>query len=289
MQEGTRDPVTGQTTTGHDWNGIEELNTPVPRVVFFFFGLAFAFSVICWLIYPTFPLISTYTRGLFGIDQQSQVTEQVKEAAAERSDWEKDVLTKSFADIQADQALMQKVGETGRTLFQDNCAACHGVNATGGPGFPNLTSKTWLWGGDIDAIAETIRVGINSTNDDTRVSQMLAFGKDGILNQSQIRDVVAYVQSLSGTAVGAERAKAGQEVFAANCVSCHGEAGKGMTDVGAPDLTDKFWIYGGSAQAISNTVFEGRQGHMPTWEGRLSPLDRKILALYLVDLRKAGQ
>ena len=191
MQEGARDTVTGRMTTGHEWNGIEELDTPVPKVVFFFLALAFLFSLICWLLFPTFPLIATYTKGLLGVDQQQLVTDQVKEAAAERAGWENDILSKSFAQVESDPALMQKVQETGRTLFQDNCAACHGVNATGGPGFPDLTSKTWLWGGDIDSIAETIRVGINSTADDTRVSQMLAFGREGILDHAKILDVVA--------------------------------------------------------------------------------------------------
>lgn len=287
MQEGTRDPVTGQTTTGHDWNGIQELNTPVPRVVLFFLGLAFIFSVICWLLYPTFPLVSTYTKGLLGIDQRQQVTDQVNEAAADRSAWEGQILDKSFDAIQADPALMQRVKETGHTLFQDNCAACHGTKASGGPGFPNLTSKSWLWGGEIDKIAETIRVGINSTNQDTRVSQMLAFGRDGILTSSQIQDVVAYVQSISGMAADAGRANAGRELFAANCVSCHGDAAKGMTDVGAPDLTDRFWIYGGDSQSIYTTVYAGRQGHMPHWDGRLSQASQKILALYVANLEAA--
>lgn len=284
MQEGARDTVTGRMTTGHEWNGIEELDTPVPKVVFFFLALAFLFSLICWLLFPTFPLIATYTKGLLGVDQQQLVTDQVKEAAAERAGWENDILSKSFAQVQSDPALMQKVQETGRTLFQDNCAACHGVNATGGPGFPDLTSKTWLWGGDIDSIAETIRVGINSTADDTRVSQMLAFGREGILDHAKILDVVAYVRSLSGASADAARVEAGREVFAANCASCHGEAGKGMQDVGAPDLTDRFWIYGGDTQSIYTTVHGGRQGHMPHWEGRLSETSRKILALYVSTL-----
>lgn len=284
MQEGARDTVTGRMTTGHEWNGIEELDTPVPKVVFFFLALAFLFSLVCWLLFPTFPLIATYTKGLLGVDQQQLVTDQVKEAAAERAGWENDILSKSFAQVESDPALMQKVQETGRTLFQDNCAACHGVNATGGPGFPDLTSKTWLWGGDIDSIAETIRVGINSTADDTRVSQMLAFGREGILDHPKILDVVAYVRSLSGASADAARVEAGREVFAANCASCHGEAGKGMQDVGAPDLTDRFWIYGGDTQSIYTTVHGGRQGHMPHWEGRLSETSRKILALYVSTL-----
>lgn len=287
MQEGKRDSVTGRMTTGHEWNGIEELDTPVPKVVLVFLALGFAFSLICWLLYPAFPLVTTYTKGLLGIDQQQLVTDQVKQAAVERSSWEAEIASKDFAAIEADPALMQKVRETGQTLFRDNCAACHGAKATGGPGFPNLTSKSWLWGGSPETIAETIRIGINSSHPDTRVSQMLAFGRQHVLDAAKIEDVVAYVQSLSGKQGNAALIKAGQEVFAANCVACHGANAKGKMDVGAPDLTDHFWTYGGDSQALYATIYAGRQGYMPQWEGRLSETNRKILALYVSTLEAA--
>ena len=183
--------------------------------------------------------------------------------------------------------------QTGRTLFGDNCAVCHSLNAKGGHGFPNLTTTSWLWGGDPEAIAETIRVGINSAHPDSRTSQMPAFGHDQILQAADIDKVVAFVRSLSDPST-AKTTKpgdvdAGKEIFAANCAACHGEDAKGNSDVGAPSLTDKFWIYGGDVQTITNTLWNGRQGHMPSWEGRLTPIDRKILALYLVDQRMPNQ
>lgn len=284
MQLGKRDPVTGRMTTGHEWNGIEELDTPVPRVVLFFLAAGTLFAIICWILLPTWPLGWTYTKGLLGTDQRQVVTRAVQDAAADRAAWADRILAANFAEIEADETLMRDVREAGHTLFQDNCAACHGVDASGGPGFPDLRAKAWLWGGDPDTIAETIRIGINSTNDDTRVSQMLSFGRDGLLNLQQIGDVVAYVRSLSRQeldAADAARVTAGQEVFAANCVACHGEDGKGKQDVGAPSLTDSHWIYGGDAGKIYTTVYSGRQGHMPNWGGRLSPVDLKILALYV--------
>jgi len=183
---------------------------------------------------------------------------------------------------------MAFVRETGRTLFGDNCAACHGRDAEGGKGFPNLTTSSWLWGGAPETIAETIRVGINSAHPDSRVSPMPAFGRNGMLPRSDIENVVAYVQSLSSPAAIdslVDKIAAGKSVFAANCAPCHGQDGTGNVDVGAPNLTDKFWIYGGDLQSIYTSVWGGRQGQMPTWEARLPALDRKILALYLVDLR----
>lgn len=287
MDEGRRDIATGRMTTGHEWNGIEELDTPVPKVVLLFLGITAVAMAAMLLLYPGLPLGWTYTKGLLGIDQQQQVADDVKEAAAARAGWEQKVETMSFAEIEADAGLMANVRETGRTLFQDNCAACHGANATGGPGYPNLASKTWLWGGDIDSIAETIRVGINSTHADTRVSQMLAFGKDGVLQRQQVNDVVAYVRSLTGASATTEQVRAGQEVFLANCASCHGENAKGMADTGAPDLTDGFWIYGGGPNSVFTSVWAGRQGLMPHWEGKLTPVARKMLALYVTTLEPA--
>jgi len=284
MSEATRDPVTGRETTGHEWNGIEELDTPIPRVVLFFLTVTTLFAIGYWLLMPAWPLGWTYTKGLLGNDQREIVTRQVQDAAAERASWTSRIAKASFAEIAADPALMRHVRDTGRTLFADNCAVCHGTEGKGGPGFPNLAAGSWLWGGTPEAIAETIRVGINGTAKDTRVAQMMAFGRDGVLQREQLVAVVSYVRSLSGqTLTEAEQARlpAGKEVFAANCAACHGPEGKGMHDLGAPDLTDANWIYGGDEQSVLNSVHGGRQGHMPSWEGRLSPTDIKLLALYV--------
>lgn len=291
MGKEQRDPHTGYLTTGHEWNGIIELNTPVPRVIYLFLAVVVVFSVVYWILMPTWPLGTTYTKGLLGNDQRQIVTESVKQAALDRAVWSDRIEKESFADIRKDSRLMEAVRETGRTLFGDNCAACHGRNAEGGRGFPSLTAQSWLWGGSPEAIAETIRVGINSTHPDTRTSQMPAFGRDSMLQRPDIDNVIAFVRSLAlpdAKDIPADRIAAGKAVFAANCASCHGDDAKGNIEMGAPNLTDSLWIYGGDAQAIETTVWGGRQGHMPTWENRLSALDRKILALYLVDLRKPG-
>jgi cytochrome c oxidase cbb3-type subunit 3 len=277
--------------TGHEWNGIKELNTPVPRVVYFFLIVTALFAIGYWILMPAWPLGTTYTKGLLGIDQRTTVADSLKQAALDRAAWSERIETADFAEIQGDPQLMAFVRETGRALFGDKCAACHGRNAQGGKGFPNLTTASWLWGGDPAAIAETIRVGINSAHPETRVSEMLAFGRDGIISRDDVDNVVAFVRSLShqATDASAEQFAAGRAVFAANCVSCHGDEGTGKTDAGAPNLADKFWIYGGDLQSIYTTVWNGRQGHMPTWESRLSPVERKILALYVVNLRAPDQ
>ncbi|GAU85614.1 cytochrome-c oxidase, cbb3-type subunit III [Bosea sp. BIWAKO-01] len=292
MDQAKRDPVTGQLTTGHEWNGIEELDTPIPRVVLFFLAASTLFAVIYWLLMPAWPLGWTYTKGLLGNDQRQIVARQVQDAVAERAAWTDRIAKASFAEIAADPALMRHVRDTGRTLFGDNCAVCHGSDGKGGPGFPNLAAGSWLWGGEPEAIAETIRVGINGTSAQTRAAQMLAFGRDGMLTREQVSNVVAYVLSLSGQPLSeADQARvpAGKQVFATTCVACHGEDGKGRHDLGAPDLTDAAWIYGSDPQSVFDSVHYGRQGHMPSWEGRLSPTDIKLLALYVGTLRDGAR
>ncbi|WP_374449070.1 cytochrome-c oxidase, cbb3-type subunit III [Stella sp.] len=288
MGKKKHDPVTGRDTTGHEWNGIEELDTPIPRVVLFFLAATTLFAIVYWILMPAWPLGWSYTKGLLGFDQRAVVMRQLQDAASARSAWTGRLERASFEEIAADAGLMRHVRDTGRTLFVDNCAACHGVKGTGGPGFPNLASGTWLWGGDPETLADTIRVGINSTGERTRTSQMLAFGRDGVLTRDQILGVSAYVRSLSGQRLGdieQARTAAGREVFAANCASCHGDEAKGSRDLGAPDLTDRHWIYGGDAQSVFASIHGGRQGHMPHWQGRLSPAEIRMLALYVRTLQ----
>ena len=289
MGIGERDPHTGHMTTGHEWNGITELNTPVPRPVYVFLAAAALFAIVYWVLMPAWPTGASYTRGLLGYDQRAAVTESLHEAALDRAVWTKKIAAEGFEAIAADPAIMDTVRQTGRALFGDNCAACHGREATGNTGFPNLTTASWLWGGAPQAIAETIRVGINSAHPDSRTSQMPAFGRDGVLSRGDIENVVAYVKSLSepASARGHEAAvAAGSKVFASTCAACHAEQGTGNPELGTPNLTDQFWIYGGDPETIFKTVWGGRQGHMPTWEARLTPVERKILALYVYDLRR---
>lgn len=288
-----RDPHTGYLTTGHDWNGIKELNTPVPRPVWFFLITTALFALGYWILMPAWPTGVSYTKGLLGIDQRNIVAASLKDAALERSVWTKRIESESYAQIQADPQLMTAVRQTGHTLFADNCAVCHGAKATGGKGFPNLTTDSWLRGGTPEQIFETIRVGINSAHADSHMGEMPAFGRDKILPRADIEKVARYVQALSDPAarqkLSNEEFEAGRKIFASGCAACHGDDAKGKIESGAPNLTDPFWIYGGSLAAIYDTLWDGRKGHMPTWEGRLSPLDRKILALYLVDLRGRKQ
>lgn len=288
-----RDPYTGHGTTGHEWNGIKELNTRVPWVVWAFLIGSVAFSVLWWILLPAWPLGTTYTKGLLGWDARTQVKADLRDAAEQRAVWMDRIANTDYAAIQADPALMRDVRETGHTLFGDNCAACHGVGGKGGPGFPDLAERAWLWGGTPDALFQTIRVGVNTQHPDSRTSEMPAWGAQGMLPREAVVDVANYVYSLTHTDGEASKAQlaSGAKVFAENCTACHGANAKGNPELGAPDLTDKHYLYGSGLQAIFETVYNGRKGIMPTWENRITDLDRKILTLYVLDLRqaKAGQ
>ena len=287
MAVGERDPHSGHMTTGHEWNGIKELNTPVPRAVWFFLIVTALFSLGYWILMPAWPVGKTYTRGLLGHDDKEIVSGKVEGAELARSAWGQRIAAMDYGKIRADDQLMMIVQEHGQRLFGDNCAACHGMDAKGVKGFPNLTDNDWLWGGDPDTIAQTIRVGVNSAqHPETRVSQMMAFGRDGILDDDSVLAVADYVKSLSDPSWAKGRAKTvakGHTVFAENCVVCHGPEGHGNQALGVPNLTDTAWLYGADIGTIQDVIYDGRQGEMPAWEPRLSPVEVKLLAIYLLD------
>lgn len=288
MAQIDRDPVTGRETTGHEWNGIKELDTPVPRGVLIFLIVTHVWAIAVWFLLPTWPLGTTYTKGLLGIGQHTAIEKSLIEGQRDRSAWKTKLETEPYETILANDLLMETVRRTGRQLFGDNCAACHGRDGRGGANYPNLTDDDWLWGGGPDLIEKTLRVGINTAHLDSRVGQMPAFGRDSMLNAAEVRDVAAYVYSLSNptylTPQNSERIEAGAKVFASTCAACHGETGQGNREVGAPNLTDANWVYGGTLDAIIKSVHGGRKGHMPTWDERLSNADIRTLALYVHDL-----
>lgn len=293
MVTGERDPVTGQHTTGHEWNGIKELDNRVPRVVLFFLAATTLFAIGYWILMPAWPLGVTYTRGLLGVDQRDTVQRSLQQATVDRAVWTDQFGSLSFGEIRARPDLMKIVDEAGQTLFGDNCAVCHGTDAQGGRGFPDLTAGAWLWGGSPEAIYETLRVGINSTHPDTRFGQMPAFG-DGVLQRADISAIVSFIRSSADgigdiAGVDAERVDEGGRLFTENCAACHGLEGRGNPEVGAPDLMDQSWIHGNDRQVLFETISKGRQGHMPQWAGRLSDIERRILALYVTGLSEGRQ
>lgn len=288
-----KDPISGRKTTGHIWNGIKELDTPVPRGVLIFLVVTHIFAIVGWLLWPAWPLGTTYTKGLLDINQRKSVEMRLRESQATRATWLKQIEAGSVSKIEADPKLMSIVQSTGHRLFGDNCAACHGVDGKGGKNYPDLTDDDWIWGGSVEQISETMRIGVNAEHPKARVSQMPSFGRDRILNGDQVELAARYVYSLSHpgfvTPQNRSSISSGREVFRANCAVCHGDNARGNQSVGAPNLTDAHWLYGGNLEQIVETVHGGRQGHMPTWDERLTDAQIKILALYVHALKSPSR
>jgi len=276
------DPVTGYHLTEHDWGGIRELNTPMSRIAVWALIITFAYSVIAWILLPAWPTGTSYTKGLLGLDQGEVAMARFQQIDSTRGEWISRFDDPDFAALGADHDLMARAMPAAERLFADNCAVCHREDASGGPGYPALTDGDWLWEGDPEGIAETIRVGINSTHDETRFGQMPAFGADGMLPRADLEAVTDYVVALPSGEVGADHP--GALVFEENCAACHGDGGTGGLGIGAPSLVDDSAIYGQDRAAVWRTVWSGREGVMPHWEGRLRPAEINLLALYLTGL-----
>jgi cytochrome c oxidase cbb3-type subunit III len=279
------DAVTGTETTGHEWDDIRELNSPLPRWWLYCLYATIVWAVGYCIAYPAVPLVSDYTRGVLGYSQREAVMEEVAAARTARGELGEVIANASLDEIRTSPDLLKLALANGKAAFGDNCASCHGTGATGRIGYPNLQDDEWLWGGSLEAIHQTIRVGARSAHSESRTSEMLAFGRDGILKRQEIEAVANYVLSLSGKAFDLKPGLVdGQAAFAQNCAACHGDNAKGNVEMGAPDLTDSVWLYGSSPQQVVASISNGRKGVMPAWEGRLDPVTRKSLAVYIHSL-----
>jgi cytochrome c oxidase cbb3-type subunit 3 len=279
------DKVTGTATTGHDWDGIKELNTPLPRWWIITFYACIVWAVGYWIVYPAWPLVSGYTSGVLHFSSRADVAVELANLEKIRGEKMVTLGAASLADIEKDPALLALARARGKAVFGDNCAPCHGSGGAGAMGYPNLNDDDWLWGGTLDQIMQTIQFGARSGHPKSHESAMLAFGRDGMLKSEEITTVANYVRSLSGlsTRQGYDPV-AGRKIFAENCVSCHGDAGKGNQEVGAPNLTDKIWLYGSDEATIIDTITNGRASVMPAWIGRLDPSTIKAMAVYVHSL-----
>lgn len=285
MSEREIDEVTGVSTTGHEWDGIRELDTPMPRWWLIIYYVSIVWALAYTIAYPAWPLISTATTGLLGYSSRGEVRTELDAAQAARTDYIAAVAAKSVDEILADDGLRTFAASAGAAAFKVNCVQCHGSGAQGAPGYPNLNDDEWLWGGTAEQIRQTIAHGVRFAEDpDTRVSEMPAFGE--ILEPKEIAEVASFVVSLSGetASASADDIAAGKEVFAQNCSACHGDDGKGNRELGAPDLTDAIWFYGSSLADITAQVKSPRHGVMPAWNARLGDTTVKELAVYIHSL-----
>jgi cytochrome c oxidase cbb3-type subunit III len=284
LSDREKDPHTGTETTGHEWDGIKELNTPLPRwwLVVFYVCIAWAFAY--WIVMPAWPTFNGYTHGLLDHSQRADVAIAVNALKMQRHARDSQLVNASLQRIQNDPDLQQFAMAEGRSLFGDNCAPCHGSGGQGAHGYPNLNDDVWIWGGKLEDIQHTITVGVRSTSPDTRQSQMPAFGRDKILNDAQIDDLMEFVVSISGRPADHRAVIRASKLFADNCAACHGAGGHGDRTMGAPNLTDSDWLYGSTRADIRDQIWYGHGGVMPTWAGRLTREEIKSLAVYVHSL-----
>jgi cytochrome c oxidase cbb3-type subunit 3 len=281
MSEPERDEHSGIETTGHEWDGIRELDNPLPRWWLWIFYGCIIFAVVYWVLMPAWPGLNGYTPGVLRQSDRADVAEQLDALRVQRGRDEAMLATASLQQIEADPALQAHALSVGQSVFGDNCATCHGAGGGGTRGYPNLRDDVWLWGGTLEEIEHTLRVGVRSAHPQTRTSQMPAFGRDGMFSPAQVSDMTEYVVRLSGRPADAAAVGRAQQLYADNCAACHTPTGVGDRLVGAPNLTDREWLYGSDRESIRGQIHNGRNGVMPTWEGRFSPGVIKALAVYV--------
>lgn len=276
-----KDKLSGVETTGHEWDGLKELNNPAPRWWLWVFFVTVIWSIGYWVVYPAWPTLSGHTGGTKGWTQYKKLETERKEITDRRGIYADRIKSASLEEIKGDTELYQFAIAGGRTIFRENCASCHGTGGQGGHGYPNLNDDDWLWGGDLNAIYTSISNGVRSGHEDARTSAMPAYGKSGMLTPAEINATAEHVLSLSGQGAANET---GAAVYAQQCSACHGVDGKGNHEFGAPNLTDRIWFYGGTKADIVRQIHNPRLGVMPTWKERLPDDVIKQLTIYVHEL-----
>ncbi|MEM6972286.1 MAG: cytochrome-c oxidase, cbb3-type subunit III [Pseudomonadota bacterium] len=275
------DPATGTETTGHEWDGIRELNTPMPLWWLYTFYGTVAFAAVYVVLYPAIPMVTSATSGVLGYASRASVEQEIAAVDAANAEATQRVAASSFEEILADPELTHYALKGGASVFATNCSTCHGAGGAGATGYPNLVDDDWLWGGKVEDIMMTVNHGINADDPDSRWAEMPAFGDDQMLDKAQIKAVVEQVRAMGGLEHDADLAAVGAPIFMEQCAGCHGDAGEGMIDLGAPTLSDPIWLYGKDRETLTATITHGRGGMMPAWNTLLSEAEVKKVALYV--------
>jgi cytochrome c oxidase cbb3-type subunit III len=279
-----KDVISGQDTTGHEWDGIKELNTPLPKWWVYVFYASILFAIVYSVLMPAWPSLSGHTDGTLGYSQRQAVAQTIADAQAARIPMLNRIKAAGLDDIRKDTEMLNFALAGGRAVFGDNCATCHGAGGAGAKGYPNLADDDWLWGGSIKDVHQTIAFGVRNANDKARASQMPRFGVDNVLNTQQINDVAEFVLSLNKREADKGAAERGAKVFKEQCVACHGENGQGNQELGAKRLNNNIWLYGGDKETIVKSISGSRNGNMPAWSERFDDVTVKMLAIYVHSL-----
>ncbi|MEM8918141.1 MAG: cytochrome-c oxidase, cbb3-type subunit III [Pseudomonadota bacterium] len=279
------DKATGTETVGHEWDGIVELDTPMPRWWVWTFYATIVWGIVYMILYPAWPLVNSATEGVLGWTSRGELQEEMSAREEQLEPIRAALVASDINSVAANENLRSQAINGGASAFRVHCVQCHGSGASGFKGYPNLNDDDWLWGGDLEAIEYTLVHGIRQPDHpDTRFSQMPAFGRDGILQPGEIQDVVSYVRTLSGDESTSPASQRGAVLYEANCTICHGADGTGDRLQGSPNLTDRIALYGRDRDSLTDTITNSRYGVMPRWSERLDPATVRMLAIYVHSL-----
>jgi len=279
-----KDAISGTDTTGHEWDGIKELDTPLPKWWVQVFYASIAVAIVISILFPSWPGITGYFHGVLGYSSRANIERELAAEKAQKAPMVDKIKAAPLADIEKNPDLLNFAIGGGKSIFAENCAPCHGPGGGGSKGFPNLADDDWLWGGTLDQIFQTISFGIRNANDKSHQSAMPRFGADGILKADQIDDAAEYVLSFTGKSTDAASAERGSKIFADNCSACHGDKGQGNIELGAKQLNNGIWLYGGDKATIVQTITFARNSGMPAWSERFDEPTLKMLAIYVHSL-----
>ena len=278
------DQITGVETTGHEWDGIKELNNPLPNWWRWILYATIVWSLGYWIVYPAIPLVNDYTRGVFGYSSRAEVAIEMAAAKEAQSAYIAKLDAATLEEIRTQPDLLEFALAGGRSAFNVNCSQCHGSGAQGFAGYPDLNDDEWIWGGTMEEIQYTIAHGVRNSTDDARVSDMPAFLRDEILSEDEVMDVAEYVMKISGQDHDLPMSLRGEGLFAEQCAACHSDDGSGNPEVGAPALNNGIWLYGGDRNTVVETISNSRGGVMPAWGQILNDATVKQLAVYVHSL-----
>jgi cytochrome c oxidase cbb3-type subunit 3 len=276
-----KDSVTGHMTTGHEWDGLKELNQPLPKWWLYVMYATIVWSAVYFVLYPSWPWLGGYFHGTLGYSTREKVDADVAAVAQQRAGYMDQIKVLSYDEIRKDPQLLAVAAAVGRITFANNCQPCHGAGGGGNPGYPALAAGNWLWGGKLEDIQQSVTFGIRSGLDAARQSQMQRFGADGIMKPDEIQSVADYVMVLYGTGAPGKDLAKGKQLFADNCAVCHGDAGQGIREFGAPKLASRAHLLAETRDGVIAQISNPHMGVMPNWNQRLDTATIKSLTIYV--------
>ncbi len=280
-----KDAHTGTEIRSHEWDGIQEMDNPLPRWWLYVLYASILIAGVYVVLYPAIPWLTGHTKGLLGYTERQALDVELAAHRKSQAGFFDRIAGATPAQIRQDAELLNFALAGGKSAFADNCAPCHAAGGAGRSGYPNLADDDWLWGGSLDAIQATLRHGVRwQQDDDTRASEMPRFVADEVLTTAQVKDVTQFVLSMVKRADDPAAAARGEPIYVEQCVACHGAKGEGNQELGAPRLTNDIWLYEGSPAAVAAQIASPKHGVMPAWGGRLDDSTIKMLTVYVHSL-----